>query len=325
MTAPPVTPLATPPPIALSDPFGEVLHHLRLEGTFYCRSELTAPWGIDVPAMPGHLTFQVVTSGRCWLEVEGQDPFLVEQGALTLIPHGLAHRFVSSPGESTVPLFGIPVDRISDRYERMRFGGGGDSTHVTYGVVQLGHVAAQRLLAQLPPVLHIDSWDDDVASWLHSSLRFMSREAAQLRPGGETVMTRLADILVIQAIRSWLEESPEARTGWLAALRDEHLGRALMAIHRAPEQDWTVAALAHEASMSRSSFSSKFSSMVGEAPLRYLTDWRMRTARLLLQESDDKLGVVAAAVGYQSEAAFSRAFKREFGHAPGSARNPIEN
>lgn len=303
-----------------ADPLGTVLHHLRLEGTLYCRSELSAPWGVDVPEIPGCMTFQVVTSGRCWLEIEGHAPLLVEQGSLTLIPHGVAHRFVSEPGVRAVPLLDIPVELVSDRYEFMRFGGGGEVTHVTYGVVELGHVAARRLIAQLPTVLHIDTWDDDVATWLHSSLRFMSREAAQLRPGGETVMTRLADILVIQAIRSWLETSPEAHLGWLAALRDDHLGRALMAIHREPERDWTVESLAAEASMSRSSFAAKFTALVGEAPLRYLTDWRMQSALLRLQDTADTLPVVAAAVGYQSEAAFSRAFKREFGYAPGAAR-----
>jgi AraC-like DNA-binding protein len=307
--------------LTTTDPLGAVLHHLRLEGTLYCRSELSAPWGVDVPDLPGCMTFQVVTSGRCWLEIEGHSPLQLEQGSLTLLPHGVAHRFVSEPGVRAVALLDIPVEQVSERYEFMKFGGGGEITHVTYGVVELGHVSARRLIAQLPAVLHIDTWDDDVATWLHSSLRFMSREAAQLRPGGETVMTRLADILVIQAIRSWLETSPEAQVGWLAALRDDHLGRALMAIHRAPERDWTVESLAAEAAMSRSSFAAKFTALVGEPPLRYLTDWRMQSARLRLQDTTETLPVVAAAVGYQSEAAFSRAFKREFGHAPGLIRS----
>ncbi|MBG0829381.1 AraC family transcriptional regulator [Planomonospora sp. ID67723] len=307
---------AFPPP---ADLLGEALHLLRLTGTLYCRAELTAPWGIDVPALDGLMTFQVVTAGHCWLEVDGAGPRLLRQGSLTLIPHGTPHRLRSSPQAGTEPLFGIPVEQISERYEIMRHGGGGDPAHVTYGVVRFDHVVAQRLVAQLPQVLQIDAWDDD-AGWLHSTLRFISREALALRPGGETVITRLADILVIQAIRSWLDSAPEANRGWLAALRDEQVGRALTSIHRAPEREWTVAALAREAGMSRSAFSARFTGLVGEPAMRYLARWRMHLAHAHLRQTPEPLSAVARRFGYQSEAAFCRAFKRAFGMPPGDVR-----
>ncbi len=304
-----------------TDPLGETLHLLRLTGTLYCRSELTAPWGVDLPPFDGCMMFHIVTAGRCWLEVKGDEPRLLQQGSLALVPHGNGHRIRSSPTAEAVPLFDIPVEQVSDRYEIMRYGGAGDLTHLTCGVVRFDHVAAQQLIALLPKVLQIDTWDDDEGSWLQSTLRFISREAKELRPGGETVITHLADILIIQAIRSWIDSAREADRGWLAALRDDQVGRAIAAIHREPEKDWTVALLAKAVGMSRSGFSARFTKLVGESAMRYLTQWRMQLARTQLQETSDPLSVLADRLGYQSEAAFSRAFKRVFGVSPGSVRH----
>ena len=277
---------------APTDPLSETLHLLRMTGTLYCAAELSAPWGIDIPALEGSMTFQIVTSGSCWLEFEGAEP-----------------------------LFDIPVEQVSDRYEIMRYGGGGEVTHATHGVVRFDHVAAHRLIAMLPQVLQVDTWDDDDSIWMQSTLQFISREARAVRPGGETVITRLADILVIQAIRSWLASAPEAHQGWLAALRDEQIGGALAAIHRSPERNWSVATLATEVGMSRSAFSARFTEQVGESAMSYLTDWRMQLARTHLQDTSEPLSLVAGRFGYQSEAAFCRAFKRQFGAPPGSLRH----
>lgn len=303
-----------------TDPIGETLHLLRLTGSLYCRSELTAPWGIDLPAFDGCMMFHVVTAGHCWLEIEGDEPRLLQQGSLTLVPHGNGHCIRSKPTDEAVPLFDIPVEQISDRYEIMRHGGGGELTHLTCGVVRFDHIAGQRLIAQLPGVLQVDAWAEEEDNWLQSTLRFIAREARELRPGGETVITHLADILIIQAIRSWIDSAPDADRGWLAALRDEHIGKALAAIHRAPEKDWSVASLAKEAGMSRSGFSARFSNMAGESAMRYLTHWRMQLARVQLQETSDSLAVLADHLGYKSEVAFCRAFKRVFGESPGSLR-----
>ena len=304
----------------LTDPLGETLHLLRLTGTLYCRSELTAPWGIDMPAFEGHMMFHVITGGHCWLEVEGEQPRLLQQGSLALVPHGNGHCIRSSRTGEVVPLFDIPVEQVSDRYEIMRYGGAGELSHLTCGVARFDHVAGRQLISQLPRVLQIDTWNADEGSWLQSTLRFITREARELRPGGETVITHLADILIIQAIRAWIDSVPETERGWLAALRDKQVGRALAAIHRKPEKDWSVASLAKEVGMSRSGFSARFTDRVGESPKRYLTRWRMQLARIQLQESPDSLVVLADHFGYQSEAAFSRAFKREFGVSPGSVR-----
>jgi AraC-like DNA-binding protein len=304
----------------LSDPLGEILHLLKLTGILYSRAELTAPWGADMPAFEGCMMFHIVTAGYCWLEVKGEEPRLLRRGSLALLPHGNGHLIRSGPNEQTVPLFDIPVEKISDQYEIMRFGGGGELTQMTCGVVRFDHVAGRQLVALLPGVLEIDSWAEVENSWLQSTLRLISHEARSLRPGGETVITRLADILIIQAIRSWIDSVPEVEQGWLAALRDRQLGRALLSIHRDPGKDWTLESLAQKAGMSRSGFSARFTSMVGDTAMRYLTRWRLQLARAQLQETAAPLAVLADRFGYQSEAAFSRAFKREFGVSPGSVR-----
>lgn len=265
------------------------------------------------------MMFHIVTAGRCWLEVEGAEPCLLQRGSLALVPHGAGHLIRSELDVEPDPLFDIPVHKVSERYEVMRHGGGGELTHLTCGVVQFDHVAAEQLIAQLPKVFQIDTWDDE-GSWLHSTLRFIAHEARELRPGGETVITRLADIIVIQMIRSWIDSAPQAERGWLAALRDAQVGRALNLIHRQPAQPWSVASLAKEVGMSRSAFSARFSQLVGQPAMQYLTQWRMRLARIQLRETAEPLSVLAGRVGYQSEASFCRTFKRLFGMSPGKVR-----
>ncbi|HEV7345378.1 MAG TPA: AraC family transcriptional regulator [Devosia sp.] len=306
-------------PAPLSDPLGEVLHMLRLTGTLYCRAEMTAPWGLIMPELIDSMMFVIVTSGQGWLQMRDEPPMLVSQGSMVLLPHGESFRLLSDPEADAEPLFDIPVEKISERYEIMRHGGGGAVTRATSGVVQFDSVAAKRLVSLLPPVLRIDAWDD-AGDWIRSTLGLIAREAAAMRPGGETVMTRLADILVIQAIRAWLDRAPEANLGWLAALRDRQLGRALALMHRQAERDWNVGELASEAGMSRSAFSARFTAMVGQPAAQYLAQWRLHLARAQLLEGREPVGAIAQRAGYQSEAAFGRAFKKFFGLPPGAVR-----
>jgi AraC-like DNA-binding protein len=306
---------------ASADPLGETLHLLRLTGTLYCRSELTAPWGVDLPPLEGCMMLHVITVGGCWLEVRQDEPRWLPQGSVALVPHGVGHVLRSDSDAPSAPLFDIPVEQVSERYEVMRHGGGGDFTHAICVVVRFDHVAAEQLVALLPNVIQLNPWKDDGSAWLQDSLRFISREAAELRPGGETVITRLADILVIQMIRAWIDTAPEGQQGWLAALRDPQIGRALAAIHRTPEHAWSVAELAQDVGMSRSAFSARFTQLVGDSVMRYLTRWRLQLARTYLRETSDPLARIAERIGYESQAAFCRAFKRMFAAPPGSVRN----
>lgn len=264
--------------------------------------------------------FHVVTSGRCWLEVEGPEHRLLRQGDLALVPHGKGHRLTSEPGIPAAKLFDLPREQLSERYEILRHGGGGPVSTLVCGAVRFDHPAAHQLVKLLPKMICIEASSSPHMEWIQSMLRFMASEAKALRPGGETVVTRLADILVIQAIRSWIDQDPAAQTGWLGALQDKQIGRAISLVHREPAREWTVASLAAEAAMSRSAFAARFTELVGEPPMRYVARWRMHVALTLLKEEGAPLGDLAIRLGYQSEAAFSRAFKRFIGISPGAAR-----
>ena len=307
----------------LADPLGEVLHQLRLNGSLYCRSELTKPWSIEMPVLEASMMFHIVTSGQCWIQVGLAEPSLLRKGSLALIPHGKGHVISSSLDSNKVGLFDLEVEKISERYEVLRYGGGGELTQLTCGVVSFDHVAGQKLINQLPELLVIDSWDMDRESWLESTLRFIAQEARELKPGGVTVLTHLADIIIIQAIRTWLDRAPEANTGWLAALRDKQIGASLAAIHREPGKNWTVESLASEVGMSRSGFSARFTELIGDSAKSYLTHWRMQLAKARLLEQSVPLGILSEELGYNSEAAFCRAFKRIIGVSPGGIQETI--
>lgn len=303
-----------------ADPLGEALHFLHMQGVFYTRSEFSAPWGLVLPAFPDCLMFHVVTSGRCWLEVEGDEPRLLQPGGLALVPHGEGHQLLSEPGVQPAKLFDLPREQVSERYEILRHGRGGETASLICGTVRFDHPAAHQLVRLLPRLICVDGWQSPQAEWIQSTLRLMAAEAEALRPGGETIITRLADILVIQAIRSWMAQAPRARTGWLGALQDRQVGYAILLIQRDPARQWTVAALADEVAMSRSAFAARFKELVGESPIQYITRWRMNVAMTRLRQEKVSLGELAICLGYRSEAAFSRAFKRVIGVPPGAAR-----
>jgi AraC-like DNA-binding protein len=303
-------------PFAPSDPLGEALHFLRMNGAFYCRSELTAPWGLTMPAMPGYVWFHVAASGGFRLEAEGAEPRSLAAGDLALVPHGEGHVLRSEAGAPAPGILDLDRETISERYEILRHGGGGDAAMLICGAVRFDHPAARQLVQSLPPILHVER----AGAWMQGTLRLMAAEASELRPGGEAVITRLGDILVIQAIRDWLERDPAARDGWLGALQDRQIGRALTLVHRDPARDWTVASLASEVAMSRSAFAARFTELVGEPAMTYVARWRMHLALDALREEGATVGELADRLGYRSEAAFSRAFKRIVGIPPGAAR-----
>lgn len=310
--------LVVPP---VSDPLSEVLHSLHLTGALYCVARLGAPWGIEVPRLDGLMTLQVVTSGQCWLDVDGTEPVLLGPGSMTLIPQGSAHQMYSTPGTATLPLFDLPVERISDRFETMRHGGDGAPCHVTYGALRFDPVAGHRLTGVLPPLIHLDALEADTTGWMHATLRLIAAEASQLDPGAEIIITRIADVLVIQAIRSWLRHAPVSEQGWIAAFDDEAIGQALALIHQDPAASWNVAGLATRVGMSRSVFSARFSALVGVPVMAYVSQWRLQLARTRLRSTTDTVSSVATGLGYHSEATFSRAYRRTFGAPPGSDRH----
>jgi AraC-like DNA-binding protein len=309
-----------PDPFPPADPLGEALHFLRMNGAYYCRSELTAPWGLTLPPMPGYLWFHVVTAGRLWLETDSDEGDWFQLGDLVLVPHGDGHVLRSEPGASAPGILDLERETVSDRYEVLRHGDGGAPTGLICGAVRFEHPAAGNLIQILPRTIRIEASSTPRLDWMQSTLRLMASEASELRPGGEAVITRLGDILVIQAIRAWMESDPAARRGWLGALQDPQVGRAITAIHREPARDWTVAALAQEVAMSRSAFAARFTELVGEPVMSYVARWRMHVAVAALKDEGATVAQLADRLGYRSEAAFSRAFKRVIGVSPGAIR-----
>lgn len=309
----------------IADPLAEALHFMRMEGVFYCRSELTAPWGIEMPAMDDCVYFHVVTSGECWLiDADGHER-LVREGDLVVVPHGHGHDAVDAAGTPTVSVFDIPHDYVTRQYAILRHGGGGTPATVICGAVQFKHPAARSLVALLPNVIHITgSIAKPEWSWMPPLLGLMADESSGTQPGGEAVVTRLSDILVIQAIRHWIATDPAANTGWLGALNDPLIGHSIAMVHREPERQWSVASMAAGVAMSRSSFSKRFTDLVGDTPMQYVTGWRMHLAIDLLKEDGLTVAQAAERLGYTTEASFSRAFKRTLGHSPGAVRRHTE-
>ena len=291
-------------PTSPSDPLGEALHWLHMSGAFYCRSEFTEPWGLTLPPLPGYLWFHVVTSGG--FELKDEEGGLTELGSgdLALVTHGAGHVLQSDSAAPAPGILELHREEISDRYEVLRHGAGGRLTRMMCGAVRFDRPAARNLIELLPDVIHIEAGSGPDTVSIQGTLSLIAAETRHPRPGGEAVITRLADVLVIQAIRAWIET-------------DE---RALAMIHTDPARAWTVASLADELAMSRSAFAARFTELVGEPAMQYVTRWRMRMAVNALRDEQATVAELANRLGYRSEAAFARAFKRVTGAAPGSVK-----
>jgi len=312
---------------APSSRLDEILHRMRLRGDFYCQTELSAPWALEMPASEETISFHVVTEGHCVLRVDGLDPEYLRPGDLALVPHGTGHIMHSHDllEEDTLTMVPhrvdlLPQEYLGPSYSLLKHGEGGESTRVACGIVGFEEPAARQLARQLPPLLVLTRDSVVSHSQILESIRLMGTELATQQVGGDVVASRLADIIVVQAIRSWLAETHSERVGWFAAVNDERIGPALLAIHSNPGHPWDVASLARVAASSRSLFSARFSQLVGETPIAYLTRWRMDKARLLLSRSDLSVAETARQVGYGSEASFSRAFTRTVGSPPSAWR-----
>lgn len=274
-----------------------------------------------MPQITDSVSFHLVTEGRCVLQIDGEEERQLQAGDLALVTQGRGHRLLSDPevpGAERVDL--LPQDYLGPQHSRLVHGGGGATSRLICGVVGFDEPAAREMARRLPVTLHIAGAQMAVHSRVLDSIRLMGEELASPMLGGEVVASRLADILVVQAVRVWFLTDPAARSGWFLALSDDRIGRSLQAIHLKPGAPWDVNGLAREARMSRSQFSERFTRLIGETPMAYLTRWRMDVARTRLTEGKATVAQVASEMGYHSEAAFHRAFSRLVGQTPGSFR-----
>ena len=302
----------------LSDPLSEVLQDLRISGVSYGRCELTSPWGIDFPAQNA-ARFHFVARGNAWLHSPEGEWIPMQSGDVALLPLGTRHRMADAVRRATKAIDDFPLEEIGDRSYRMRAGGGGSQALLFCCSVSFQEPAVHPLLELMPPLLLVRG-AASADSTLPVLLDTMAGEVLAQRVGAATVLTRLADVVITKVIRAWAETRNEDATGWLAAIRDPKVGRALAAIHRRPAHKWSVEALADIAATSRSMFSERFTSVVGMPPAQYLARWRMHLASAWLRNDRLTVAQVASRLGYESEASFSRAFKRSMGVPPSTLR-----
>jgi AraC-like DNA-binding protein len=298
------------------DPLTEVFMSMRVESVVYGRLELSAPWGFSHPET-GLAKFAMVLRGSCWLNVEGADTAIpLTGGDCFLLPRGNAYTLRDHPHSHVRDFAEILALRRGDG---IQYGGGGAPTTLIGGKFIFDLPCSKPLMDLLPPVIHIRG-DETRTLALQTTLQLLAAEIASPGPGSQVIVSRFADTLFVQAIRAHMTSPCCSKTGWLRALADPAMGVAIQAMHENLREPWTVATLASEAGMSRSAFALRFKELVGEAPLEYLTRWRMYQAGRLLREGKKKLVEVANLVGYDSDAAFNKAFKRVLGVTPGEYR-----
>jgi AraC-like DNA-binding protein len=300
------------------DVLSVVLQDLRLSDGSYGRCDLTRPWGIAFPPQ-AQARFHCVVSGACWLRAPKRGWMMLHAGDVVLLPHGTGHALADKARGRVKPLDEMPLEEVGDRTYEMRAGGTGSRTILVCCSVSFDQPAVHPLLQLMPPMLLVrrGGTQDALLSVL---LDAMAEEVLSRRVGAATIMTRLADVVITRVVRAWVESRREDAAGWFAAMRDPQIGRALAAIHQRPGEPWSVESLAVVAQTSRSVFSERFASVVGVPPARYLARWRMHVATGWLRNNRVTVSEAGARLGYESEAAFSRAFKRFSGVPPSAVR-----
>ena len=300
-------------------PLADALRLLRTSQAVFCECELAAPWGLELPALPDSLMFHVVCHGAASLVLPDGTCTPLAEGDLVLLPHGAGHVLASAPGTPAMPLQDAPRRSVGPQYERLRVGGTGAVSRLLCGAARVDGLAARALVARLPTAIRASSVHEG-SDWLHGVLAMLSAAVRGDRPAADGMLSPVADVIVLHALRGWLDDAPDADAGWIGAMRDPRVGRAVAALQRSPATAWTIASLAREAGMSRSAFAARFATLTGEPVMQYVSRWRMQCAADALRREDVSIAVIAERVGYDSEAAFGRAFKRVLGVSPGRVR-----
>lgn len=308
------------------DPLSDVLRVVRLTGAYFYLVEASAPWSVAATAarelaprvLPDseHLiSYHVVTSGSCWGGVEGQAQVYLQTGDVIVFPHGDAHFMSSAEGERTRH---VSQTAAPQRYpETVIIGAGDCDATLVCGFLGCDARPFNPLLSSLPPRLHVRG---GATGWLSEFPRQVVAESRQQRAGALTMLTRMAELMFVEVVRRHLEALPPEQSGWLAGLRDPIVGAALALLHERPANEWTLADLAAVCGTSRTVLAERFTELIGVAPMQYLTRWRVQLAANLLAATSAKVASIGEQVGYSSEAAFSRAFKRETGRSPAEYR-----
>jgi len=295
-----------------------MLKGLRLDGVDYGRFQMKQPWGLFFPAQAA-ARFHFVADRGCWLLTPAKEWTRIAPGDAVLLPRGSEHTLASAPDAATVPLCQCSFQTVCENIVTTSGGGEGEQTLLFSGSMTFNVDGLHPLLRMMPDLMQVHELAVNEPR-IPDLLKTMACEVVLDRVGAGGILARLADVVAASLIRSWVERGCGNASGWIAAARDPDIGRVLAAIHLKPSENWTVASLANVMRASRSAFAERFTRVVGETPVRYVAQVRMHQARQWLTRDKMRIGVVARRLGYDSEASFSRAFKRVMGVAPSHAR-----
>ncbi len=311
------------------DPLSEIIRSTRLSGGLFVDAQFTAPWSVlaqvreeecrlvvDTPVQM--IAYHFVVEGRLLACIEGEHSCIeVEAGEVVLFPRNDTHRLASAPD---IPPRWAREFRAPGAERRITHGGGGDPTYIVCGFL-VSETLFNPLIAALPPILKLNLQEAGSRDWVEASVRFAVTELAKGQLASSSLISKLSELLLTEAVRQYARTLDDSEAGWLKGLSDPKIGRALTMIHADPTTPWSADSLAREVGMSRSAFVDRFTTLVGLPPIRYLTRWRLQTAKLTLRETKVTVAQLAYSVGYESEESFSRAFKREFGLPPSKWRD----
>jgi AraC-like DNA-binding protein len=331
------------------DVLSDVLRVVRLSGAVFFTADFSSPWAIESP-MPGMLAaavmpqaecvvlFHILVDGRCEVVCPDHPMTTMEAGDVVVFPRGEQHVMRSHPTARTTPLASVFSPGTYDEPPQLTFGGGGHTSRFVCGYLNCDQ-RFSPLVEALPTMLLVRSRDDYSAieaidgggsrpttvpqgsgTWLGTTLKFTVNEARNGRPGNAAILGRLTELMFVEILREYMQRLPADQGGWLAGLNDPYVGKALRLMHANPARDWTVDDLGREAAVSRSVLAQRFTDLVGETPMRYLANWRMQLAKQMMRDGAGSIQEVATRVGYDSEAAFNRAFKRATGSPPATWR-----
>lgn len=306
------------------DLLSDILTNLSMRGTLYFRTSFTRPWGVAVPSYENVARFHFAHRGNCLIRVDGADDIVdLAQGDLVIIPHGASHALYCGhePKKTIMPLDAVLEASGFDGSGVLVFGGEEphSETQLICGHFSFDPRARHILMERLPPFIHLKNYGESAGRWMEATLRMIGEEAGRHKMGGDLIALKMSEVILAQAIRSFIEGDAAVRWG-LGAFSDRNLSRALDAFHKAPADAWTVETLAQTAGMSRTSFAVQFQKMMTMTPMEYVTRWRMEIAKKTLQQPGTSLTQAAENAGYASDSSFTRVFKKETGMTPAEFR-----
>ena len=316
------------------DVLSEVLRVVRLEGALFFNAEFSAPWCVSSSrstALPvlapnispgaGHLIlYHLLTEGRAYAKLPDGQREELTAGDIVILPHGDAHLLGNGSPAKPVDSFRTFAKNLTDGLKVARFGGGGEVTRFVCGYLACEPRLSEVVLAGLPKIMKVHVANEPSGQWLENSIRFSVGAVNESNAGSGLVLAKLSEVLFVETLRRYINSLPPDQIGWLAGARDSIIGQALALLHKEPADPWTLSNLARRVGLSRSRLAERFRHFLGESPMAYLAQWRLKLGAEILQSTEDSVAEVAAAVGYGSEAAFNRAFRREFDCPPAQFR-----